>query len=173
MKADKRRKTNNNKRGGFIAALSNVVGIIMILFVIVCLLPAFIPKIMGREVFTVVSGSMEPEIPVGSLVIIKKADPLKIQEGDVIAFRREGTVITHRVVENQKDLRQFITKGDANELADMQPASYTNLVGKMSSHYGGVGNLMAFFSTLGGKLFLIGLILFGVLLQILAGKLRN
>lgn len=165
-------KLNKNKVNA-VAAISNIIGILLILFVIACLLPVFVPKIMGREVFTVVSGSMEPEIPVGSLVIIKKADPLKVQAGDIIAFRRNGTVVTHRVVENQSEARQFITKGDANEMEDLEPVSYTGLVGLMTHHFGGVGNLMAFFSTLGGKLFLLGLIVFGVLLQILAGKLRN
>ena len=173
MQENMRHKEIHNKTRGVIAAISNVVGILLILFVVACLLPAFVPKILGREVFTVVSGSMEPEIPVGSLVIIKKADPLKIQSGDVIAFRRNGVVVTHRVVENQKENHQFITKGDANEDVDLEPISYLDLVGLVSHHFGGVGTLMAFFSTLGGKLFLLGLILFGVLLQILAGKLRN
>jgi len=123
-----KKKLNKNKVNA-VAAISNIVGILLILFVIACLLPVFVPKLMGREVFTVVSGSMEPEVPVGSLVIIKKADPLKIQAGDIIAFRKNGTVVTHRVVENQSEARQFITKGDANDMEDLEPVSYTGLVG--------------------------------------------
>ena len=173
MKNEKKKPKAYRRQRNIVAALSNVVGILLILFVIACLLPVFVPRLLGREVFTVVSGSMEPEIPVGSLVIVKKAEAVKIQSGDIIAFRRNGVVVTHRVVENQTENHQFITKGDANEDVDLEPISYLDLVGLVSHHFGGVGNLMAFFSSLGGKLFLLGLILFGVLLQILAGKLRN
>lgn len=163
----------DRKGGNFLPALSNIVGIVAIVFVIAMLLPAFLPRVFGDQVYVVVSGSMEPEIPVGSLVIVKPAEPASVHEGDVIAFQSGNSVVTHRVVENQSAESQFITKGDANEVKDMNPVPYTNLLGVVSHHFAGIGNFFAFFSTLAGKAFLFVLIALGVILQILAGRLRQ
>lgn len=82
----------------------------------------------------VLSGSMEPRIKVGDIVIAKKVDPLTIKEGDVITYKmNNNTNVTHRVVEvirNGYD-PYFITKGDANNIEDSEQVSGENLVGKL------------------------------------------
>ena len=84
--------------------------------------------------YTVVSGSMEPAVPTGSLVYIKYVEPGDIETGDIIAFYgsdAQGSIITHRVVSNSNAMGEFITKGDANAENDMSPVTYEQYVGKM------------------------------------------
>jgi len=78
----------------------------------------------------VLTGSMEPSIPVGGVVIIKPTNPETVQVGDIICFKfSESTLITHRVTAIND--QGFITKGDANENTDIQVVSTENVVGKV------------------------------------------
>ena len=76
----------------------------------------------------VVSGSMEPEIPVGSLVFIDQRDQ-SVDPGDVIAYQIGDTTIVHRVVD-QNDDGTYITKGDSNDTADPASVTKQQIVGK-------------------------------------------
>ncbi len=79
----------------------------------------------------VVSGSMEPEIPVGSLVFIDQRDQ-SVDPGDVIAYRigdTMDTIIVHRVVDQNND-GMYITKGDSNDTADPASVTKQQIVGK-------------------------------------------
>ena len=90
-----------------------------------------IPKVMGYEEMAVLTGSMEPNYPVGSLIFVKEENPENLQVGDVITYRLSGdTVVTHRVVEINKDEQSVITKGDANESNDGSPVPYSKIVGE-------------------------------------------
>lgn len=168
-----REKKNARKKGNALSVILNIEGIVIIVAVLLIMIPLFLPRIMGYQTFNVISGSMEPNVPVGSLVLAKKITPQDVQTGDIIVFRRGGSVVTHRVVENQKEEQQFITKGDANDSKDLQPIPYSDLVGIVKHHYARIGALMGFFSTLAGKILLIALVAIGALLQVLAGKLRR
>ena len=78
-------------------------------------------RLAGMHAYTVLSGSMEPTYHTGSLIYVKKVDPLTIKEGQPITFLLdEDTVATHRVVgivpdEEDPTVIRFRTKGDANE----------------------------------------------------------
>ena len=77
----------------------------------------------------VYSGSMEPAIPVGSVVVIKPVNPETLKIGDIICFKlSEPTSITHRII-NVTD-QGFITKGDANEDPDQWIVKKENVIGK-------------------------------------------
>ena len=83
----------------------------------------------GIRLYVVMSGSMEPEIPVGSLCIIDThADYDEVQAGDVIAFWRGRSLVTHRVVAVTPDGLE--TKGDANERSDGITTQEDNFHGK-------------------------------------------
>lgn len=92
-------------------------------------------RLIGFQVFTVLSGSMEPTYHVGSLIYVKKADYKELQSGDVITFMLdEDTIATHRIVEVVPDetdssVLRFRTKGDANEAEDGSLVHYKNVVG--------------------------------------------
>lgn len=92
-------------------------------------------RLFGMQVFTVLSGSMEPTYHVGSLIYVKKVDAYTLRAGDVITFMMdEDTVATHRVVEvvpdeNDATVVRFRTKGDANDAEDGTLVHYKNVIG--------------------------------------------
>lgn len=92
-------------------------------------------RLVGLQVFTVLSGSMEPTYHTGSLIYVKKIDTADIQPGTVITFMlNESTIATHRVVavvpdEEDAQTVRFRTKGDANDLEDGTLVHYKNVIG--------------------------------------------
>ena len=85
------------------AAVLNFIGTAIIVIVIVLCLSLIVPKFFGINSYTVLTGSMEPSIPVGSLVCAKATEPDTLAVGDVIVFYDgiNSIPVTHRVVENQ------------------------------------------------------------------------
>ena len=155
------------------ALLCNMAGTALILAVILLMLPSFVPQMMGLLVYDVVSESMEPTIPVGSMIFVKPTEGLEIEEGDVIAFLSNGIVVTHRVVENRKLERKFITKGDANALEDMNRVDYDDLLGRVERHVPKLGDITAHVTTPLGKVYLFAVIVCGLLFNLIAGRLRE
>ena len=92
-------------------------------------------RLVGFQVFTVLSGSMEPTYSTGDLLYVKSVDYTKLEAGDVITYMiDEDTVATHRIVEvipdeNDPVTLRFATKGDANNAADGTPVHYKNVIG--------------------------------------------
>lgn len=121
-------------------------GILVILALIAAVL--LVPHIFGYQTLAVLSGSMEPKISVGSIVIVKETEPAELEAGDVITYRLSGnTLVTHRIVEQDDKQKQFITKGDANEAADASPVSYESVVGKVALHLPLLGYLSIYMKT--------------------------
>ena len=112
-------------------------GVTTILVAIVVILALLLVgvRLVGLQVFTVLSGSMEPTYHVGALIYVKKVDPMELEAGDVITFMLdEDTVATHRVVEVVSDeedpsVIRFRTKGDANDNVDGGLVHYKNVLG--------------------------------------------
>lgn len=153
----------------------NILGILLIVAVIALCMLSFIPKVTNHQVFNVLTGSMEPEIPVGSMVVVSETDPYTLQTGDIITFGRlmQGDIVTHRVAENDTDQQQIITKGDANEQVDMEPVPYENVIGKVTMHLPVVGTLLGFLSTMAGKIAFLCIAIAGFLMTVLAGIIRK
>ena len=161
------------KKGGmFIPALCNVIGTLLLIAVIGTTLPLAIPSFLGYEAYNVVSGSMEPTIPEGSVIYVEHAEPSAIGEGDIIAFYKEGTVVTHRVTENRVVTGVFITKGDANEKEDISPVQYSELIGRVKYHFPFLGNYLMVYSNQITKVYLMVLAFCGVMFNVLAGRMR-
>ena len=89
--------------------------IIVVIIVLLAVLLVGV-RIAGFDVYTVLSGSMEPAFHVGSLIYVKNVSPEEIQVGDPITFvlNEDLVVATHRVVEIDAENQYFYTKGDAN-----------------------------------------------------------
>jgi signal peptidase len=92
-------------------------------------------RLLGMQVFTVLSGSMEPAYHVGSLIYVKSVEPSEVQLGDPITFvlNEQLTVATHRVVGIEVDeegVIRFQTKGDANNSVDGGLVHQENLLGE-------------------------------------------
>lgn len=164
----------DKKKGGrLIPALCGVAGTIILAAVILVCLPMTLPRLLGYEIYNVVSGSMEPEIPTGSVVYVKKAEPETIEKGEIIAFRRGDAVVVHRVVSNRKVEGNFITRGDANEQEDMDDVDYAMLIGRVDSHYPVIGGIMALLAETIGKVYLLCFAVCGVMFHMLAARLKE
>jgi signal peptidase len=88
-------------------------------------------RLVGYQVFNVISGSMEPEYSVGDLIYVKKVNTKDIKVGMPITFvlNEDLVVATHRVIEIDAENQHFYTKGDANETADSAPVHFNNVIG--------------------------------------------
>ena len=90
-------------------------------------------RLLGWQVFTVVSGSMEPVYHVGDLLYVRPVAPADLQPGDVITFvmNEQLVVGTHRIVEVEDtgERLYFYTKGDANAAMDAAPVAQENVLG--------------------------------------------
>ncbi len=111
-----------------------VTTVIVVLVVILALLLVG-ARLFGLNVYTVLSGSMEPTYHTGSLIYVKSVDPYTITEGTVITFMLdEDTIATHRVMgivpdDEDPTVIRFRTKGDANETEDGTLVHYKNVIG--------------------------------------------
>jgi len=91
----------------------------------------------GYSCFTVISRSIQDEIPVGSFIIVKSTDPQYLKTGDNITYMVDRTTsVTHKIVEIHEDhyiggKRGFITMGVNNAHPDDYIVSEANIVGKV------------------------------------------
>ena len=159
--------------GGWIPALLRTLGTLVLAAVILICAPLTVPRLMGYEIYDVLTASMAPEIPAGSAVYVKALDPVELEEGEVAAFLREGRTVVHRVVENRRFAGRLITRGDANPADDGEPVPYEAVVGRVERHVPLLGHLMAVLSGAVGKLYMLCLALCGVLFHVLAARIRS
>ena len=121
---------------GPIKKIWSVVSTVLVALVVLLALLLVGARVVGLQVFVVLSGSMEPTYRTGSLIYVKKVDPYTIQEGQPITFMmNETTVATHRVVgivpdEEDPTVIRFRTKGDANDAEDGGLVHYKNVIGR-------------------------------------------
>ena len=165
------KKTHRHKTAGRVLRAA---GIALMILVISACLSLIVPRAAGYEGYVVISGSMEPTIPVGSVIYSKKTDPSLLQTGDVIVFINEArgtTPITHRVLANDPSTGTITTKGDANESADIDPVTYDNVIGKVAAHVPKIGFVVAKFTTVLGKFVAALLLLEGWLLNEIGRRL--
>ncbi len=144
--------------------LSSIIIVVMVIVAGVLLLP----YALGYQTLTVLSGSMEPTYHVGAVVFVKKVPVNEVKVGDAITFKLgNGMVATHRVVSVDEAKQEFVTKGDANNVAD-GPTGFGNYVGRaenLSVPY--LGYIAADIKTPKGIMVTTGVIVVIVLLSFL------
>ncbi|MEV5002016.1 signal peptidase I [Nocardioides sp. LML1-1-1.1] len=118
--------------------IGQVLAWLVILGVVVVLAAAvLVPRLAGATPYTVLTGSMEPKYPPGTLVVVKPVAFDDIAIGDVITYQRESgkdDVVTHRVVGsgNRFDGKRVLTtQGDANQVADRNPVQEVQVRGRL------------------------------------------
>ena len=154
------------------ATLMKILGTGVFICTILLLLILSLPKLFGFDTYNIVSGSMEPEIPVGSMVFVKTVDCHELQEGDIIVFYSNEVPVCHRVTENNTFSNTLITKGDANESEDFRATDYAEVIGIVKYHLPLFGNIGAYISTVSGKLLIVEVIAVCVLLYLFAQRLK-
>lgn len=109
----------------------NIISTILVGIIVLCAVFLMGSRLMGYQVFNVISGSMEPTYSVGDLIYVKEVNPYDIEVGTPITFvlNEELVVATHRVIEVDEDNQHFYTKGDANDTADSSPVHFNNVIG--------------------------------------------
>ena len=132
--------------------------VIAIVFVAAALL-VFASPFLGWNIDVVLSGSMEPAIQTGGVVVILPVDPDNVKVGDVVTYSSLSgkSLTTHRVIaiEDQPE-RQFITKGDANRNPDPSPILPSQIVGIVVLSFPYVGYLITYIRTPVGFVFVLG-----------------
>ncbi|MCL5411651.1 MAG: signal peptidase I [Patescibacteria group bacterium] len=109
----------------------------------------------GYKFFTVMSGSMEPQIKTGSMVVDKEEGSYRT--GDVVTFKIRGgkDTVTHRVVETSSERTSYEVKGDANNAPDSEPVIKSNVIGKVILSIPYLGYLIAFARTMPGLIIFV------------------
>ncbi|MCL2352258.1 MAG: signal peptidase I [Firmicutes bacterium] len=120
-------------------------------------------NVLGYSFLDVVSGSMQREIPKGSLVIIRAFDPERLIVGDDITYmRQDNSTVTHRIIQIIEDYqgggeRGFVTKGLENADPDENVVRASAVVGKVAWHVPGLGFTLTYIA---GHIALV-LVIFG------------
>lgn len=113
----------------------------------------------GYQLFVVMSGSMEPSIKTGSVVLVGSQD--KYKEGDVVTYfagekknlRDIKATVTHRIVKTTED--GYTTKGDANNTEDRETVTTRSILGKVIFSVPYFGRVVAFSKTQNGFILLV------------------
>jgi signal peptidase len=108
-------------------------------------LPHFV-RMAGGDAFVIRGGSMEPAIPLGSLIVVSEIEPIAANVGDVITVRADnGVVYSHRISEvvGDGDERRFRLRGDANDAPDGRLVPARALLGRVDAHLPFAGYLVA------------------------------
>ncbi|WP_168209117.1 signal peptidase I [Agromyces intestinalis] len=98
-----------------------------------------LPAVTGSTPYTIVTGSMEPRYPAGTLLVVTPTDPHAVRIGDVITYRPASggyRLVTHRVVEivqpgPDETAPSFVTEADASGASDPQPVAPTQVSGRV------------------------------------------
>jgi signal peptidase len=158
--------------------ISILVTVMLVLAVALCLYVAIqlvsngYTSVGGYSMFRVVTGSMEPTIPTGALLIAQETSVEEIETGDIICFRTKeaeiaGKIVTHRVVERLKTAEGsvlFRTQGDANLAVDSYFVEQDHLIGKVIWHTGDDSKMASIFSFFSNGLGFLGCIVLPCLL---------
>ena len=124
------------------------------------------PSLFGYSLYRVSSGSMQPELMVGDIILVQQCDGATVLEDDIVSYNgtkgeMEGRLVTHRVVKapyTRDGETWLVTRGDANK-SDDPPITADQVTGKLVTKLSFLNWMFDFFATPFGLLTLIGLII--------------
>ena len=132
----------------------------------VILMLILVSGFFGVRYLCVVSPSMEPELPVGSLIVVVPADPAEIQPGDNVAYTVGANTVTHKAVANDTAARTLTTRGINGKLDDA-PVAYSAVLGTERVCIPGLGTVVSRLMTVRGKIILLTVTVSAVLALLL------
>ncbi len=173
-----------NKIKKAVGVIILVIFLLALIFVMIARISGNTPSLFGYSMLRVSSDSMEPELKVGSIILVEKEEPANLQKGDVITYHGEkgpvaGKLITHQIVSEpyeEDGVYHFTTRGikpgaiDDPEILDRQ------IVGKVLFKIPILGSLYDFFTSKLGLFAIIALIIIAFsselinLISIISGK---
>ena len=124
------------------------------------LLTLTVPRALGKPVLVVLTGSMEPQLATGDLVIESRISPIDAKVGDVVTFRdpeRPDRLITHRVrhIQRDGDAVSFVTKGDANNTVETWQIDRAGSIGRVEVRAPKLGYVVAWITGPLARIFLV------------------
>ena len=128
--------------------------------IVALMLAAAVPVVFGGRSFSVMSGSMEPNISTGDLVITKAISPRDADTGDIVTFNdpeKQGRLLTHRVASSRPaaDNYSFVTKGDANNTVERWSVPAEGTIGQVVFRLPKLGYVLSFTKTPAARMALI------------------
>ena len=130
--------------------LLKILSYLIILILILIIAFSFLSKgdtkaIMGYRFLTVLTGSMEPELNVGSLILVKEIPLNDLKVEDIITYKTQnnGSLVTHRIVKIN-DNGSLISKGDANNTEDIGEIKESQIQGKVIFSISKMGEVLLY-----------------------------
>lgn len=153
-----------------------ILNILIILFIINLIL-SFEENthILGIYMFNIVSESMEPNLKINDVVVVKKVEKQQLQKGDIITFKQDERIISHRIEDiiKEKETIKFRTKGDNNEISDPDLVDSGQVYGKVLFSIKKIGNVISYIQNVRGFLNVAIFIVIVYILVSLRDKQKN
>ena len=109
------------------------------------------PELFGWSRAVILSGSMEPSMSIGDLVIVHREKEYRV--GDIVVFDSGGLSVTHRILEKAQE--GFVTKGDANNVPDKELLSENHIIGRVAGVIPMVGKAVLFLKNPAGMMLIM------------------
>ena len=165
-KESKEEKPSKKKHSKWRKTLSTILTIIVVLVIVFSVLlfvqtkMAKKPFLFGYATYIVISGSMEPTIHVGEVIIVEKVDSIKdLKEGDVVTYAGKegefaGKTVTHRIRRIEGD--KIVTRGDSTMNIKDDPAiTFNDVIGRYVKTSGFLSSIYSAFSNKYGFLLIV------------------
>jgi signal peptidase len=144
------RRSTGTRRPGRVARIARTIGTVITagLLILVCgllVVTVVVPIATGSNTYTVLTRSMEPGLPPGTLLVVRPVPAGGLHIGDVVTYQLESgkpDVVTHRIVRvdaSSDGTTRYITRGDANAVADAAPVRPEQVRGRVWYAVPGVG----------------------------------
>ena len=100
---------------------------------VLAVIVSLVAGLFKHQIIAIASESMEPTFARGDAVMVEKCAPNEIKEDDILVFKHEGIIVTHRVtqIDNKNGEFWFTTKGDHNEREDAFKTSGSRIIGRV------------------------------------------
>lgn len=134
-----------------------------------------LPGLFHIHPLIVRSGSMEPVYPVGSLIYVKSAEPDAYLPGETVTFYLPDgeTLVTHRIVEADREKEVVYTKGDANEVEDGVATPFSRIIGRPFLCIPYLGYLAGYLADPAGKAGILLLVVMVCILSWMDGSIQK
>lgn len=160
-----------NKHNSYIRKISKIIGVVICIILVLIFImnvtiiiksymnPNKVIDFFGMKPFIVRTSSMEGTIDGGDLIVTKSVDPSELEVGDIISYKMEQSIITHRIIERTEIDGEpaFVTKGDANNTADDEPVTFKQVESVYLFRLPKMGSLAIYMQTPVGMLVFIGI----------------